>query len=232
MPIPTDPLDCIVNNILSWVLPQVYYLDEQCRKFCEAARQVLIRLFRRLAARLLLDRPYGPYDFGVAFTGSFLLEMELEIEEMEEYSEYTANKLALAENKLETEKLEIGKKQTLLLLIANVKRMQRYFDTEMIDKRLKMYYRYVDRYWARVRYRRWLVAQSEELAEVEARSDTEVEEPEPIPRFWLGPCGTRFYPEAGICVGPAAQSNAPWTSFCAFHFPAEVARQRRDLRLD
>ena len=141
-------------------------------------------------------------DFGAAHTGSFLLEMELEIEDLEEYSEYTANKLALAENKLETEKLEIGQKRTLLLLCANLTRMQRYFEKEMFDKRLKMYYRYVDRYWARVRYRRWLVAQSEELAEVEARSDTEVEEPEPIPRFWLGTCGTRFYPEAGICVGP------------------------------
>jgi len=160
-------------------------------------------------------------------------EMEGETKELEEYSEYLASKRAWAENRLETEKLEIGKKQTLLLLIANVKRMQRYFDTEMFDKRLKMYYRYVDRYWARVRYRRWLVAQSEELAEVEARSDTEVEEPEPIPRFWLGPCGTRFYPEAGICVGPAAQSNVPWTSFSAGPLPdPELARLRRALGLD
>ena len=164
---------------------------------------------------------------------SRILDMEGEIEKLEEYSEYTANKLALAENKLETEKLEIGQKRTLLLLCANLTGMQRVFEKEIFDKRLKMYFYYADRYWRRSAYRRWLVAQSEELAEVEARSDTEVEEPEPVgPRFWLGPCGTRFYPEAGICVGPAAQSNVPWTSFSAVHFPAELARLRRALRLD
>ena len=70
--------------------------------------------------------------------------------------------------------------------------------------RLKLFELFVDRYRSFVLDRRWLVAQSEELAEVEARSDTEVEAENVPPRLWVGPCGTRSsMPEAGSLF-PAA----------------------------
>ena len=52
-------------------------------------------------------------------------EMEGEIKELDEFSEYLASKRLWAENKLKTEKLEIGKELTVELQVAKTKKRSR-----------------------------------------------------------------------------------------------------------
>jgi len=147
-------------------------------------------------------------------------EMEAQICSLVLLSEYLDNKRKWAEKRLKTEKLEIGKELTLKLQVANTKKVKKDTDRELAAKR-REYIISAER----ARSREFDLPELfgpplfEERAEVEARSDTEVEAENVPPRLWVGPCGTLFDPEAGISVGMATQSNLPWTSSSAGPLP-------------
>ena len=155
-----------------------------------------------------------------SWMASYVESLEREVKWMDDYSDYLASKRLWAENKLQTEKLEIGKELSLKLQVANTKKVKKDTDRELAAKR-REYIISAER----ARSREFDLPELfgpplfEERAEVEARSDTEVEAENVPPRLWVGPCGTLFDPEAGISVGMATQSNLPWTSSSAGPLP-------------
>ena len=159
-------------------------------------------------------------------------EMEAQICSLVLLSEYLDNKRKWAEKRLKTEKLEIGEGLTLKLHVANTKKQYVAVDRELAARRRE----YTDAKYRtaprslRARTHSLVGPLFEERAEVEARSDTE--DPEPLPLFWLGACGTRYYPAAGICVGPASKSNRSSPAHPLDLPDRELARLRRALGLD
>ena len=129
---------------------------------------------------------------------SYIESLALEVKEMDDRIEYLASKRLWAENKLQTEKLKIGKELSLKMLLVETKRAQKKYHREGEAKLVS----YLETLFKTVTRRRPPLHPRRQLPyildwkELEARPDT-AHLAVTVGGNWVGPCGTRSsMPEA------------------------------------